>query len=242
MTKLADAAAGMTLAQHFAEARRRFLICLAATVVLAIVAFTIYPSLLRLLQHPYCQVDPRHCNFLVTNPLDGLTLRMKIALFGGLLFSAPVWLWHAWRFVTPGLKARERRYALPFVLGSLLFFFGGVVVAYVVFRRTIEFLVTIGGNSLTTYYNPNQYLTLFLLMMLLFGITFEFPVVLVALELARVVSPAQLLRSWRYSVIAIVIFSGLITPSSDPFSMFALMLPLVLFYFLAIALGKLLHR
>jgi sec-independent protein translocase protein TatC len=153
-----------------------------------------------------------------------------------------VWLWHAWRFVTPGLKARERRYALPFVLGSLLFFFGGVVVAYVVFRRTIEFLVTIGGNSLTTYYNPNQYLTLFLLMMLLFGITFEFPVVLVALELARVVSPAQLLRSWRYSVIAIVIFSGLITPSSDPFSMFALMLPLVLFYFLAIALGKLLHR
>jgi len=103
-------------------------------------------------------------------------------------------------------------------------------------------LVSIGGHSLTNYYNPNQYLTLFLLMMLLFGLTFEFPVVLVALELARVVSPAQLLRSWRYSVIAIVVFSGVITPSSDPFSMFALMVPLVVFYFMAIGLGKMLHR
>jgi sec-independent protein translocase protein TatC len=242
MPKVRGAASAMTLAQHFAEARRRFLICLAITIAMAIVSFVIYPLLLKLLQHPYCQVDPKHCNFLVTNPLDGITLRVKISLFGGLLFAAPFWLWHIWRFVTPGLKARERRYALPFVLGSLIFFFGGVVTAYLVFKKTIQFLVSIGGNSLTTYYNPNQYLTLFLLMMLLFGLTFEFPVVLVALELARVVSPAQLRRSWRYSVIAIVVFSGVNTPSSDPFSMFALMVPMVVFYFMAIGLGKMLHR
>lgn len=233
---------GMTLAQHFGEARRRFLICLGVTFALAIVCFVVYPGLLRILQHPYCQVTPKHCKFLVTNPLDGLTLRMKIAIFGGLLFSAPVWLWHVWRFVTPGLKASERRYAVPFVLGSIVFFFGGVVVSYLVFKKTIQFLVAIGGNSLTTYYSPNEYLTLFLLMMLLFGITFEFPVVLVALELARVLSPRQLLRAWRYSTIAIVVFSGVITPSSDPFSMFALMIPLEVFYFLAIGVGKLLKR
>jgi sec-independent protein translocase protein TatC len=242
MTTTRDAATGMTLAQHFAEARRRFLICFALTMVLGVVSFVIYPSLLKIMQHPYCQVDPKHCSFLVTNPLDGLTLRVKIALFGGLLFGAPLWLWHIWRFVTPGLKASERRYALPFILGSLVFFFGGVVVAYLVFKRTIQFLVTIGGSSLTSYYNPNQYLTLFVLMMLLFGLTFEFPVVLIGLELARVVSPRQLLRAWRYSTIAIVIFSGVITPSSDPFSMFALMVPLEAFYFLAIGAGKLLKR
>ena len=235
-------AKAMTLSQHFSEARRRFLICFAVTMALAVLSFVIYPSLLKIMQHPYCQVDPRHCNFLVTNPLDGLTLRVKISLFGGLLFGAPFWLWHVWRFVTPGLKASERRYALPFVLGSLIFLFGGVVVAYLVFKRTIQFLVTIGGSSLTTYYNPNQYLTLFLLMMLLFGLTFEFPVILIALELAHVVTPRQLLRAWRYSTIAIVIFSGVITPSSDPFSMFALMLPLEAFYFLAIGVGKLLKR
>ena len=237
-----DSIQGMTLAQHFAEARRRFLLSFAMTMALAVVAFVMYPSLLRIMQHPYCQVDPRHCNFLVTNPLDGLTLRVKIALFGGLLFSAPVWLWHTWRFVTPGLKDTERRYALPFIASTVVFFFGGVLVAYLVFKKTIQFLVAIGGNSLTTYYNPNQYLTLFLLMMLLFGLTFEFPVVLVALEIARVVTPRQLLRVWRYSTIAIVVFSGVITPSSDPFSMFALMIPLEVFYFLAIGVGKLLKR
>ena len=242
MTGTRDAAQAMTLAQHFAEARRRFLIGLVVTLALAVISFVVYPSILKILQHPYCQVDPHHCNFLVTNPLDGITLRVKISLFGGLLFAAPVWLWHIWRFVTPGLKANERRYALPFIVGSVIFFFGGVVVAYVIFKRTIQFLVAIGGSSLTTYYNPNQYLTLFLLMMLLFGLTFEFPVVLVALELARVVSPRQLLKVWRYSTIAIVVFSGVITPSSDPFSMFALMIPLEIFYFLAIGVGKLLHR
>ena len=242
MNSTRDAAQAMTLAQHFAEARRRFLISLIVTLALAVISFVVYPSILKILQHPYCQVDPHHCNFLVTNPLDGITLRVKISLFGGLLFAAPVWLWHIWRFVTPGLKANERRYALPFIVGSVIFFFGGVVVAYVIFKRTIQFLVAIGGSSLTTYYNPNQYLTLFLLMMLLFGLTFEFPVVLVALELARVVSPRQLLKVWRYSTIAIVVFSGVITPSSDPFSMFALMIPLEVFYFLAIGVGKLLHR
>lgn len=242
MSKFRKAATGMTLAQHFQEARRRFLICFGITIVLAIFSFVIYPNLLSILQHPYCQADPKNCKFLATNPLDGITLRFKISLFGGFLFATPFWLWHVWRYITPGLKARERQYALPFVLGSLIFFFGGVVTAYVVFRRTIQFLVAIGGTSLTNFYNPNQYLTLFILMMLLFGLTFEFPVVLVALELAHVVSPMQLLRAWRYSTIAIVIFSGVITPSSDPFSMFALMIPLIVFYFLAIALGKLLGR
>ena len=242
MAKVRDKAGKMTLAQHFGEARNRFLICLAISTVLAVASFVFYPQLLKVLQRPYCQADPHHCHFLVTNPLDGITLRVKISFFGGLLFGGPFWLWHAWRFVTPGLKARERRYALPFVLGSVVFFSAGVVVAYLVFKKTIQFLVAIGGNSLTTYYNPNQYLTLFVLMMLLFGLTFEFPVVLVALELARVLTPAQLLRHWRYSTIAIVVFSGAITPSSDPFSMFALMIPLVVFYFLAIGIGKLLGR
>ena len=144
--------------------------------------------------------------------------------------------------MTLGLKATERRYALPLVLGTLVFFSGGVVVAYLVLKKTIQFLVTVGGNSLTTYHNPNQYRTLFLLMMLLLGITFEFPVVLIAQELARVVTPRQLLRVWRYSTMAIVIFSGVITPSSNPFSMFALIIPLEVFCFLAIGVGKPLKR
>ena len=79
-------------------------------------------------------------------------------------------------------------------------------------------------------------------MMVLFGLTFQFPVILISLELAHVVTPAKLLRSWRWAVIIIVVVSAVVTPSSDPFSMLALALPLVVFYFVSIGIGKLLGR
>ena len=147
-----------------------------------------------------------------------------------------------WRFITPGLKAQERKYAIPFVLSSVIFFTIGVAIAYFSFGHAIQFLEAIGGKSLVTYYNPVQYLSLILLMMFIFGITFEFPVVLVALELAGIVTPRQLLRSWRYAVIGITVVAAVITPSGDPLSMMALALPLIVFYFMAIALGHILKR
>lgn len=232
----------MTLAEHLGEARRRFMISTIAVLVFGTVAFVFYPEILKVLQKPYCAATPDHCKFLVTNPLDGLTLRIKIGFFGGFLLSSPIIFWQAWRFITPGLKAKERKFALPFVASSIVFFMGGVTVAYFIFGRAIKFLESIGGHSLVTEYNPNQYLGLFVLMMFIFGVTFEFPVVLVALELARIVTPRQLLKTWRYALIAITVFSAVVTPSSDPFSMMALAIPLTVFYFLAIGMGKLLHR
>ena len=237
-----DVADRMTLAQHLAEARRRFLISVAAVAVLGTASFFIYPQLLHLLQAPYCHASPGHCGFLVTNPLDGITLRFKISMFAGFLFATPIVLWQLWRFVTPGLKSKERRYAIPFVVSSLVFFAAGVALAYVTFNHALAWLQAIGGKQLVTDYNPNQYLSLFLLMMVVFGLTFEFPVVLVALELARVVTPKQLLARWRYAVIGITILAATITPSSDPFSMLALAIPLTAFYFIAIAVGKLCRR
>lgn len=232
----------MTLAEHLQELRYRFFVIAATVTVFAILAFLFYSDLLKVLQNPYCAAVPGHCKFLVTNPLDGLTLRVKIAVFGGFLVASPVILWQTWRFVTPGLKKREKRYIVPFVSSSLLFFSMGVVVAYFSFGHAIAFLKSIGGSTLITEYNPNQYLSLFLLMMFIFGLTFLFPVVLVALELANIVSPRQLLRSWRYAVIAITVASAVFTPSGDPLSMCALAVPLIVFYFLAIGVGKLLKK
>ena len=242
MSRIKKAAAGMTLAEHLAEARRRLLISAATVLVAGIVAFLLYPQILHILQKPYCAATPGHCKFLVTNPLDGLSLRIKIGFFGGLLFSSPVLFWQAWRFITPGLKSKERKYAIPFVASSLFFFIAGIAVAYFSFGHAITFLESIGGKSLITEYNPNQYLTLFLLMMFIFGVTFEFPVILVALEIVGVVTPRQLLKSWRYALIGITIASAVFTPSGDPLSMMALALPLTVFYFLAIGIGKLLRK
>jgi sec-independent protein translocase protein TatC len=232
----------MTLGEHLAELRQRFLIIAVCVSVVAILGFIFYTHLLSILQNPYCRASPRHCKFLVTNPLDGLNLRVKIALFSGVVISSPVILWEVWRFITPGLKAKERRYAIPFVSASLLFFSAGMVLAYFSFAQAIQWLEEIGGKTLLTEYNPNQYLTLFLLMLFIFGIAFLFPVILVALELINVVTPKRLLKSWRYATIIIVIVAAVVTPSGDPLSMLALALPLMVFYFGAIGVGKLLHK
>ena len=182
------------------------------------------------------------CNLFVTSPLDGLSLRVKIALFGGLVLASPVILYQIWRFVTPGLKASERRYAIPFVLSAFVLFLFGAATAYITLPHALGWLKSVGGPNLQAIYDPIPYLGLILLMMTIFGLTFEFPVVLVSLELARVVTPARLLRSWRWAVIIIVVIAAVFTPSSDPFSMFALAIPLVVFYFLSIGIGKLLGR
>ena len=124
----------------------------------------------------------------------------------------------------------------------MVLFLAGCATAYLVLPHALRFLKAVGGPQPDQIYNPNQYLSLILLMMVLFGLTFEFPVVLVALELARVVTPAQLLHWWRWAVIGITVVAAIFTPSSDPFSMLALAVPLVAFYFVAIGIGKLLGR
>jgi sec-independent protein translocase protein TatC len=118
----------------------------------------------------------------------------------------------------------------------------GAATAYLVLPHALSWLKSVGGPNLQAIYDPIPYLGLILLMMTIFGLTFEFPVILVSLELARVVTPARLLKSWRWAVIIIVVVSAVFTPSSDPFSMLALAVPLVFFYFISIGIGKLFGR
>ncbi len=250
----------MTLGEHLGELRYRLVICVVAFIVAAMVCVFLYEPILHFLIKPLCSVDnaaAKHarktvsslltsgngtCNLYVTSPLDGLSLRVKISVFGGLVFASPVILFQVWRFITPGLQARERKYAVPFVSAAFVLFLAGAATAYVTLPHALGFLRSVGGPSLQEIYDPIPYLGLILLMMALFGLTFQFPVILVSLELARVVTPARLLRAWRWAVIIIVVVAGVFTPSSDPFSMLALALPLVVFYFVSIGIGKLAGR
>lgn len=232
----------MTYVEHFGELRRRLVISAVALAVGGIVAFVVYGPILAALKHPYCVASPRHCSFYVTGPLDGLALRVKIAGYGALFLASPVWLWQLWRFITPGLNQKEKRYAIPFIAASITLFAMGCGLAYVIFPHALQWLGTIGGPSLQQILDPNKYLSLIVLMMVAFGITFEFPVLLVSLQMAGVLTPAKL-SSWRrWAIIVIVVIAGVFTPSSDPFSMIAMAVPLYIFYELSIIAGKLLRR
>ena len=140
-------------------------------------------------------MNPGHCGFYVTGPLDPLSLRIKMAAFGGLLLASPVILCQLWRFITPGPHRHEKRYAIPFVSASVVLFVAGCALGLHGLPPRARVLEgRRAAPSLHQILNPNQYLSLILLMMSLFGLTFEFPVVLVALQLARVVTPRQLLH------------------------------------------------
>jgi sec-independent protein translocase protein TatC len=233
----------MTLTEHIAELRTRVILAVLAFLAASVVAWVVYPHILDFLKNPYCKVTgPRHCQLYITSPLDGLSLRVKIAAYGGLFLAAPVILWEVWRFITPGLHKHERRYALSFVSASLVLFFGGISIAYLVFAHALQFLGSIGGPSLHEIYDPTNYLGLMVALMLVFGLTFEFPVLLVSLEMAGVVTPAKL-SSWRrWAIVLITLFAAIVVPSGDPFSMAALAVPMYVFYEVSIVVGKLLRR
>lgn len=233
----------MTVAEHLTELRRRLLWSIAAVVTGSVVVFVLFDHVLALLVHPYCvAVGPgRACNLYVTGPLDGLSVRVEVAAYGGAVLASPLLLFHFWRFVAPGLRPRERKVTISFVASSLVLFLGGAAVAFSIFPHAMTWLDTIGGPSLREIYSPSSYIGLLLLMMAVFGLTFELPVVLVSLQAAGVVTPARLASWRRYAIVALVALAAIVTPSSDPFSMFALAAPLLVFYEGSILVGRVLR-
>lgn len=232
----------MTLMEHLAELRRRLIVCVVAFVVALVVAYLLYGRILDFFEHPYCQIQPHNCQLAVLGPLQGFGIRLDIAGYGGLVLASPVLLWQLWQFVTPGLRAAEKRYAVPFVTSALSLFLLGAFVAWLTFPHALGFLEAVGGHQIKPFYTAQQYLSLILALMAIFGATFEFPVILVSLELAGVISPARLAHFRRWAIIIIVVISAVVTPSSDPFSMLAMAVPMLVFYELSIQLGKLLKR
>ncbi len=240
----------MTLMEHLAELRTRIVISFAAIAVFGIVGFVLYPHILSALSDPYRTATAAHlksckphgCDLITTDVLQPFLVRLKIATYVGILLGSPVILWEIWRFVTPGLNPRERKYAVPFIVSSVVLFALGASVAWYVMPKALDFLVSIGGTNLDVKSTANAYVTLVGLMFLAFGLSFEFPVLLVFLLLVRVLKTSMLRKYRRHSIVGIVAFAAIITPSQDPYSLFLMAIPMYIFYEASIVIGRMLHR
>ncbi len=232
---------GMTLVEHLTELRGRVVKAVLALAVGGVIGFMVYEPVLRVLQEPYCSISA-DCDFIVTDPLESFSIRLKVSAYVGLLLALPVVLWQLWRFITPGLYPNEKRYAVPFVASSVVLFFLGSGLALWTFPNALEFLVNIGGDSLEPMYTPGKYLSLVTFMMLAFGVGFEFPIVLVFLQMAGVLTWKKLASWRRWAVVGIFVAVAIITPSGDPFTLFALAAPMCLFYESSILVGRFLLK
>jgi sec-independent protein translocase protein TatC len=240
----------MTVVEHLEELRHRIIVCLYAVAGGAVVGWFLFDPFKNLLRRPFCDYLAAHpeqaptsgCNLYFLGPLDATLVKVKIVVFLGLVLALPVILYQLWAFVAPGLTAKEKKYSIPFVVSSCVLFLLGAVVAYIMLPKGFGFLLGFAGEGVVPLLTFDRYMGFVVLVGLAFGVSFLFPIFLIFLELAGVLSPELLAKYRRYSILGIAIFAAVITPSSDPYTMLAMMIPMYVFYEASIIIGRFLKR
>jgi sec-independent protein translocase protein TatC len=239
----------MTLFEHLAELRTRVVVSLVAVILGTIVVWFFYNDILKFAVHPYHEYALHHPNknigggnLIVTGPLEGFTTRLKVSVYGGIALAVPVLFWELWRFITPGLYSKEKRYIVPFVAAAVALFAAGAATAILVFPKALNWLINVSGSSVVPLLSASRYLTLYVSMCVIFGLVFMYPLVVVFLEIIEVV-PSAKWRKWRRpAIVVICLVAAIITPSSDPFSFTAMAVPMLIFYEMAIIVGRVLRK
>ncbi len=246
----------MTLMQHLYELRHRMFLAVLAVFLGTVLGFIWFSvdipalgirSLGDLLIAPYCAVpektritlgDSNTCWLLATTPFSALQLRLTAAVLAGVILSCPVWLYHLWAFIGPGLYAKEKKFAIGFTAIGAVLFAGGMVLAYLVIPEALKVLLAFGGDFVKAGLDPERYYKFLLGMMLIFGVSLELPLLLVMLNYAGVLKGRSLAKVRRYAYFGLIVFAGLAVPGNDPISMGVLAVVLCVLYEVAVQVAK----
>ncbi|MER7464984.1 twin-arginine translocase subunit TatC [Streptomyces sp. NPDC097981] len=243
-----DAEGRMPLVEHLRELRNRLLKSVLAILVITIVAAFYYKNLIDFMLKPMLdsvgctngvvsQRNGRPCADMTVNGLIApFSIALKVSLTAGVVLSAPVWLYQLWAFVAPGLHNHEKRYAVGFVaVGAPLFAAGGVL-AYKLLPQTATILLEFTPDNARNLLPVDDYLDLVTRMVIVFGLAFELPLLLILLNFTGVLTAKRLASWWRAMVLGITIFAAFATPTGDPLTMMSLAAPIVALYFIALGI------
>ena len=235
----------MSFLDHLEELRHRIFYSLISILVGFVVCWTFADEIYAGLARPLTGIL-RELNLgerlVYTNPVAPFNLYVKLALLAGVFVASPFLLWQVWRFISPGLYTREKRYAVPFILlGSALFVSGGAFAYSIAFPQALRFLLRFGAQF-QPMITVDEYFSLASMIILGLALVFELPILILFLTLLRLITPRFLLRNFRYSVLVIFVLAAIITPTPDIPTMMLFATPLIGLYFLGLGLSYLVLR
>lgn len=244
----------MTLGEHLREFRNRLFKAVLAIAVGAALGWYLYSphswfeGVYQLLNGPidaYKLAHPDRANDIKLT-LSGVTtafsLQLTVAMFVGVILASPVWLYQIWAFIVPGLTRKEKRITMAFIGAAVPLFVGGILLAHFSLPLVIGVLLDFTPAGTANFQAASDYISFVTRFSLGFGVAFLLPVFLVALNVIGLISSRTMLRVWRPAVVVIFVFSAMMMPTPDPYSMFLLALPLTALFFAAVGVSKLLER
>ncbi|RBY81513.1 twin-arginine translocase subunit TatC [Blastococcus sp. TF02-09] len=242
----------MSLVAHLTELRNRIAKALLFLLIATAFSFWWYEhGLGDFIRDPYCSLDEdlRYggddaggCGLLITDVFGGVFIRLKVSFLAGTVLSAPFWLYQLWAFITPGLKRNEKRYGVSFVAVSTLLFALGALLAYVSLSKGLELLLSLAGDGVVVALTAQDYIGFVLSLLVAFGVSFEVPLIAVALNLVGALSHEVLARSRRWIFFLTIVFAAFVTPTQDPFTMLLMAGPMIVLFELAIQIARVVDK
>ena len=235
--------AELSLTEHLAELRTRLIRSIAAVAVGFCISYAFIEPIFALLSKPLEEVVPPGTTLIFTSYPEAFFTYLKLALTCGIFLASPFILYEIWAFVAPGLYPHEKKWALPFIVFSSLFFVGGALFGYiVVFPAAFNFLASYAGQNLKLMPSVSEYFSLTIKLLLGFGAAFELPIFMVFMALIGLIDAKMLRKNRKYALLIIFILAAILTPTPDVVNQCLLALPLLVLYEISIFLVALIGK
>jgi sec-independent protein translocase protein TatC len=234
----------MTLAEHFSELRKRLVRSALAVIICTFAVWNQFPPIFAVIRAPYDSVQGIGSNAVLalTGVTSGFSLQLRVSLAAAFVLSSPIWIYQLWRFISPGLKNNERKWAYAFTGVAVPLFSCGVLLAYFVMPRMLDILFQFTPSDVENVTSVESYLSFFLHLTLFFGVGFLLPLVLVTLNFAGILSGERLRAAWRWLILGSFLFGAVATPNGDPLAMTFVALPMIAMSFIAVGIALLNDR
>jgi sec-independent protein translocase protein TatC len=232
----------MSLSGHLKELRNRLFWSAIFLLAGSIAGWFMFDAVFAELQRPIVELSTQPgSNATINFPtvVSAFDVRLQVSIFLGVMMSSPVWLFNIWSFITPGLKKKERKYTIWFVVLAVPLFLAGTALAWSSLPTFVQVLVGFTPEGSANVINASEYILFTIRILLVFGIAFVLPVVLVLLNFAGVITAQNILKSWRMAIFVSAVVGAIATPVAEPMAMFLLMVPLLILYFVAAGVATL---